>query len=147
MLQSPHPRSRDASSARTSDGSAFPDTRGAIDRVLAVLEQRRLSPTEVRVLLHLLDREGSLVDVADALGHPPTVITRAAGGLDSRGLVRWFHAAHTKESRLAITAEGLAMMRGLFAAADPAAGDAPPRESSDLMSGANLVLLTGGSRP
>jgi DNA-binding MarR family transcriptional regulator len=92
--------------------------------VLAVLEQRRLSPTEVRVLLHLLDREGSLVDVADALDHPPSVITRAAGGLDSRGLVRWFHGAHTKESRLAITADGLAAMRALLAAADIAAGRA-----------------------
>ena len=100
--------------------------RGAIDRVLAVLEQRGLSPTEVRVLLHLIDREASLVEVASALGHPPTVITRAGGGLDSRGLVRWFHAAHTKESRLAITADGLAVMRRLFAAADTAVGEAPP---------------------
>jgi len=118
-----------------------------MDRVLAVLERRGLSPTEVRVLVNLLDREGSLVDVADSLGHPPSVITRAAGELDSRGLVRWFHAAHTKESRLAITADGLATMRALLAAADPAAGEAPPRKSHDSMSGASLVLLTGGSRP
>jgi DNA-binding MarR family transcriptional regulator len=109
--------------------------------VLAMLEQRGLSPTEVRVLLHLLDREASLVEVANALGHPPSVITRAAGGLDSRGLVRWFHAAHTKETRLAITADGLAAMRALLAA-----GKAPPRESHDSVSGANLVLLPG-SRP
>src|SRR6185436_12517622 len=142
MLQSPHPRSRDASSARTSDGSAFPDTRGAIDRVLAVLEQRRLSPTEVRVLLNLLDREGSLVDVAASLGHPPSEITRAAGGLDSRGLVRWFHAAHTKESRLAITANGLAAMRAVLAAADVAAAEAPSWESHASMSAPNLVLLS-----
>jgi DNA-binding MarR family transcriptional regulator len=129
MLQSRHPKSRDASSARTSDGSAFPDPRGAIDRVLATLEQRRLSPTEVRVLLNLLDREGSLVDVADSLGHPPSVIARAARGLDSSGLVRWFHAAHTKESRLAITADGLVAMRALLATADiamPPSADVPP---------------------
>jgi DNA-binding MarR family transcriptional regulator len=88
-----------------------------------MLEQRGLSPTEVRVLLHLLDRERSLVDVADALRHPPSVITRAAGGLDSRGLVRWFHAAHTKESRLAITADGLATTRALLAMADIAVGN------------------------
>jgi DNA-binding MarR family transcriptional regulator len=87
--------------------------------VLATLEQRRLSPTEVRVLVNLLDREGSLVDVADALGHPPSVITRSAGALDSRGLVRWFHAAHTTESRLAITADGLAAMRALLAEGEP----------------------------
>ena len=115
--------------------------------MLAVLEQRGLSPTEVRVLLHLVDREASLVEVANALGHPPSMITRAAGGLDSRGLIRWFHAAHTKESRLAITADGLAMMRALLAEAHPAPGEAPPRETSDSMSGANLVLLTRGSRP
>ena len=114
--------------------------------MLATLEQRGLSPTEVRVLLNLLDREGSLVDVADSLGHPPSVITRAAGGLDSRGLVRWFHAAHTKESRLAITADGLAAMRALFAAADIAVGEAPPRESHDSMRASNLVLVNGGSR-
>src|SRR5215210_6704166 len=124
MLQSPHPRSRGASSALTSDGSAVPDRRRAIDRVLAVLEQRRLSPTEVRVLLHLVDREAGLVEVANALGHPPSMITRAAGGLDSRGLIRWFHAAHTKESRLAITADGLATMRALLAVADIAVGEA-----------------------
>ena len=118
-----------------------------IDRVLAMLEQRGLSPTEVRVLLHLLDRDASLVDVADALGHPPSVITRAGGGLDSRGLVRWFHAAHTKETRLAITADGLATVRSLLAAAALPAAEAPPRESHDSVSGANLVLLTGGSRP
>ena len=114
--------------------------------MLAVLEQRGLSPTEVRVLLHLLDREASLVQVANALGHPPGVITRAGGGLDSRGLVRWFHAAHTKESRLAITADGLAAMRALLAAAALTAGEARPRESHDSVSGANLVLLPG-SRP
>jgi DNA-binding MarR family transcriptional regulator len=85
-----------------------------IDRVLAVLEQRGLSPTEVRVLLNLLDREASLIELADALGHSPSVITRAGGRLDSRGLVRWFHAAHNKESRLAITADGLATMRALL---------------------------------
>jgi DNA-binding MarR family transcriptional regulator len=114
MLQSPHPRSRGASNPHPGDGAVVAQTRGAIDRVLATLEQRRLSPTEVRVLLHLLDREGSLVEIADALGHPPSVITRAAGGLDSRGLVRWFHAAHTKESRLVITADGLAATRALW---------------------------------
>jgi DNA-binding MarR family transcriptional regulator len=135
MLQSPHPRYRRAT------------RRQAIDRALAVLEQRRLSPTEVRVLLNLLDREASLVDVANALGHSPRVITRAAGGLDSRGLVRWFHAADTKESRLAITADGLAATRALLAAADLAAGEAPPREAHDSMRGSKSVLLTGGSRP
>jgi DNA-binding MarR family transcriptional regulator len=113
-----------------------------IDHVLAMLEQRGLSPTEVRVLLHLIDREASLVDVADALGHPPGVITRAGGGLASRGLVRWFHAAHTKESRLAITAGGLAAMRALLAAADPGVGEAPPPEVTTLPGAPDLVLLT-----
>ena len=111
-----------------------------------MLELRGLSPTEVRVLLHLLDREASLVEVANALGHPPSVIARAGGGLDSRGLVRWFHAAHTKESRLAITANGLAAMRAVLAAADVAVGEAPPWESHDSMRASNLVLLSGGSR-
>jgi DNA-binding MarR family transcriptional regulator len=106
-------------SAYPRDEPAVAQIRRMTDRALAVLEQRRLSPTEVRVLLHLLDREASLVEVANALGHPPSVITRAGGGLDSRGLVRWFHASHTKESRLAITADGLATMRALLAAADP----------------------------
>jgi DNA-binding MarR family transcriptional regulator len=140
MLQAPHPTSRDATSANLSDGLAFGQTGAVIDRVLAVLEQRGLSPTELRVLLNLFDREASLVDVANALGHPPSVITRAGGGLASRGLVRWFHAAHTKESRLAITSDGLATMRAVLAAAGLAAGEAPARES-------HLILLTGGSRP
>ena len=123
MLQSPHPTSRGATGAHAGDGSAVARTRRATDSLLAVLEQRGLSPTQVRVLLHLLDREASLVEVANALGHPPSVITRAAGGLASRGLVRWFHAGHTKESRLEITADGLATLRSLLAAAAPI-GDA-----------------------
>jgi DNA-binding MarR family transcriptional regulator len=121
MLQSPH------------QGAAVAQTRGTIDRVLAMLEQRGLSPTEVRVLLHLLDREASLVEIANALGHPPGVITGAGGRLDSRGLVRWFHAAHTKESRLAITADGVATMRALLAAG---------QQCHDSASGDNLVVMT-----
>jgi DNA-binding MarR family transcriptional regulator len=145
MLQAPHPRSRGATSAHAGDGPAVAPTRGAIDRVLAVLEQRGLSPTEVRVLLHLLEREASLVEVANSLDHPPSVITRAAGGLDSRGLVRWFHAAHTKQTRLAITADGLATMRALLDPADRATGEAPSRESHEPMTAPDLVLVTGGS--
>jgi DNA-binding MarR family transcriptional regulator len=101
-----------------------------------MLELRGLSPTEVRVLLHLLDREASLVEVANALGHPPSVITRAGGGLDSRGLVRWFHGPHTKESRLAITADGRAAIRAVLTAEG---------ENHDAMNAPNLVLVTGGA--
>jgi hypothetical protein len=67
------------------------------------------------VLLGLLDREASLAELGDALGQGPTEIRRAGQSLAMRGLVRWQHVGRNKETRLGITAAGLAAIRALLA--------------------------------
>jgi DNA-binding MarR family transcriptional regulator len=96
-------------------------SRTAIDRVLEVFERRGLSPSELRLLLRLLDREASLSELADALGKRPSEMTRVGGRLATRGLIRWCHVGPRGETRLAITEDGAATMSALLAAADRAA--------------------------
>jgi len=89
--------------------------RTVIDRVLDVFERRRLSPGELRVLLSLLDREASLSEIAEALGKPPSEISRVGSRLAMRGLVRWYHFGPRMETRLVLTTDGQATMRALLA--------------------------------
>ena len=98
-----------------------------VDRVLEVFDRSGLSPCELRVLLTLLDREASLPEIADALGKPPSEVTRAGRRLATRGLVRWYHVGAREETRLVITARGLATMQSLLAAAERAADKPAPR--------------------
>jgi DNA-binding MarR family transcriptional regulator len=91
--------------------------RAALDRVLELLRRRRLSATEMRVLLVLLDRKASLTELAEALGQRPVEIRRAGRSLAARGLVRWQHVGRRKETHIEITAEGLATIRALLPAA------------------------------
>lgn len=91
--------------------------RTGIDRVLEVLERRGLSPSELRVLLCLLDREASLAELAEALGRPLSEVRRSGGRLARRGLVRWYHFGRRDETRLTITRDGRATMQALTAEA------------------------------
>jgi DNA-binding MarR family transcriptional regulator len=93
------------------------ETARALDRVLELLERRQLPATELRVLLRLVDREASLSELAEVLSHRPIDITRAGRSLAMRGLVRWRHLGRRKETRLGITAAGLATIRALLTAA------------------------------
>jgi DNA-binding MarR family transcriptional regulator len=101
--------------------------RTVVDRVLEVFDRCGLSPCELRVLLTLLDREASLPEIAEALGKPASEVTRAGRRLATRGLVRWYHVGAREETRLVITARGLATMRTLLAAAERAAAKPEPR--------------------
>jgi DNA-binding MarR family transcriptional regulator len=94
------------------------DERAALDRMLELLQRRRLSATETRVLLALIDRLASLSELADALGQRPVEIRRAGRSLSARGLVRWHHVGRRKETHVEITAEGMAAIRALLPAAD-----------------------------
>jgi DNA-binding MarR family transcriptional regulator len=96
--------------------------RTAIDRALEVFERRGLSPGELRVLLKLLDRDASLSEMAEALGKPPSEISRAGSRLATRGLVRWCHVGARGQTRLEITTDGLTTMRTLLAEAERAVG-------------------------
>jgi DNA-binding MarR family transcriptional regulator len=98
-----------------------------VARVLEVFDRCGLSPCELRVLLTLLDREARLAEIAEALGKPASEVTRAGRRLAMRGLVRWYHVGAREETRLVITARGLATMRALLAAAERAAEKPEPR--------------------
>jgi len=82
-----------------------------------LLERRRLSATELRVLLELIDRNATLPELAKALDLRPLEIRRASRRLTMRGLVRWRHVGKRSETTLAITAAGLATTRALLTAA------------------------------
>ena len=91
--------------------------RATLDRVLELVERRKLSATELRVLLALLDRGASLADLAEALDERPDEITRASRRLSMRGLIRWHHVGKRTQTRLEITTSGLTTVRALLTAA------------------------------
>jgi DNA-binding MarR family transcriptional regulator len=88
--------------------------RAEIDQVLGMLERRGLSLGELRLLLRLFYREGSLADIGEALDKPVSEIWRTAGRLSRRGLVRWYHVRPRDETRLTITKDGRATVRALL---------------------------------
>jgi DNA-binding MarR family transcriptional regulator len=98
-----------------------------LDRVLELVERSKLSATELRVLLALLNRGACLADLAEALDQRPDEITRAGRSLSMRGLIRWHHVGRRKQTRLEITSSGLTTVRALLTAAGAtsAAADRP----------------------
>jgi hypothetical protein len=88
-----------------------------LDRVLELVARRRLSAAELRVLLRLVDREASIVELAEALDERALDVRRCGRHLAARGLVRWLHSGTRKETRLAIAPAGLATVRALLMAA------------------------------
>jgi DNA-binding MarR family transcriptional regulator len=104
--------------------------RATLDRVLELVERRRLSATELRVLLALLDRGACLSDLAEALDGRPDEITRAGRSLSMRGLIRWHHVGRRKQTRLEITSSGLTTVRPLLTAAGPASAAADRPEAA-----------------
>jgi DNA-binding MarR family transcriptional regulator len=82
-----------------------------LDRVLELVERSKLSATELRVLLVLLNRGACLADLAEALDQRPAEITRAGRSLSRRGLIRWHHVGRRKQTRLEITSSGLTTVR------------------------------------
>ncbi len=101
---------------RPSDRSTLA-ARATLDRVLELVERRRLSAIELRVLLARLEREACLADLADALDQRPDEITRASRSLSMRGLIRWHHVGTRNQTQLQITSSGLTTVRALLTAA------------------------------
>jgi DNA-binding MarR family transcriptional regulator len=95
-----------------------------LDRILELFERRKLSATELRVLLALIDSGAGVSDLAEALDQSPDQITRAGRSLSSRGLIRWHHVGLRKETRFDITSSGLTTVRALLTAAGATAADA-----------------------
>jgi DNA-binding MarR family transcriptional regulator len=104
-----------------------------LDRILELFERRKLSATELRVLLALIDRGAGVSDLAEALDQSPDEITRAGRSLSMRGLIRWQHVGSRKETRFDITSSGLTTVRSLVTAAGATAADADRPEAAPRM--------------
>ena len=104
--------------------------RATLDRVLELVVRRKLSATELRVLLALLDRGACLPDLAEALDQRPDEVTRAGRSLSMRGLIRWHHVGKRKQTRLEITSSGLTTVRALLTAAGVSSAGADRPEAA-----------------
>ena len=78
-----------------------------LDKLLAMLERRHLSPMELRVLLWLSERRAPPSELAEGLGGSPGAIRYAARSLSMRGLVRRrFECGQTSRFVFEITPAG-----------------------------------------
>ena len=87
---------QDVSRRLRASGRTVSVAQATLDRVLELFERRKLSATELRVLLALIDRGAGVSDLAEALDQSPTEITRAGRSLSMRGLIRWHHVGSRK---------------------------------------------------
>jgi DNA-binding MarR family transcriptional regulator len=106
------------------DGPSPAAAQATLDRILELFERRKLSATELRVLLALIERGAGVSDLAEALDRSPDEITRAGRSLSMRGLIRWHHVGSRKETRFDITSSGLTTVRARLTAAGAPAADA-----------------------
>ena len=129
---SPRLRLRSVPSDRVGSGRTTGPARAALDHVLELVGRRRLSTTELRVLLRLVDREAAVPELAEALGHRTGEIRHAGRRLAMRGLVRWHHVGWKDQTRLDITRPGLATVQAMLTAArqGQATGDRAPMNAS-----------------
>jgi len=114
---------QDISRPSARDGPSPDVAQAALDRILELFDRRKLSATELRVLLALIDRGAGVSDLAEALDQSPDEITRAGGSLSMRGLIRWHHVGSGKQTRFDITSSGLTTVRALLTAAGATAAD------------------------
>jgi hypothetical protein len=120
------PRRRIADPRRRGDVTRTERRRLTLDRGLELLEQRRLSATELRLLLALLDGEAPVRTLAQTLRLTDTQVRRAGARLYVRNLIRW-RDGDDRATMLDVTPAGLATVRPLLAAAGHAAPGAVVR--------------------
>jgi len=87
-----------------------------LDVLLALLERRDMSPTELRVLLAVVHRERSLRDLAELFEKSGASFRRTARRLHLEGMLRQRHD-DSGEPLFAITPRGLAAVKPLMTAA------------------------------
>src|SRR3954465_8367564 len=92
-----------------------------LDVLLALLERRDLSPTELRVLLAVVHRERSLRDLTELFEKSSARLRRTARRLYLEGMLRQRHD-DSGEPLFAITPRGLAALKPLITAARSGAG-------------------------
>ena len=112
------------------DGPSSAVAQATLDRILELFERRKLSATELRVLLALIDRGAGVSDLAEALDQSPDEITRAGRSLSMRGLIRWHHVGSRKVTQFDITSSGLTTVRALLTAVGATAADADRPEAA-----------------
>lgn len=88
-----------------------------LDGLLELLERRRLSATELRILLAVFGREVPVSELAESFGRPAVEIRRTGARLYARGLLRWRHDAASEEAVFGVTPAGLTTLRPLLTAA------------------------------
>jgi DNA-binding MarR family transcriptional regulator len=94
-----------------------------LDRLLALVERRALSALELRILLHLLDGELTVLQLAEALDRSPTDVVLATRRLSRGGFARRRSSGPTREPVFSSTPAGALAVRPLLtAASDPAGG-------------------------
>ena len=93
--------------------------------MLELLERRRLSPIELRILLALRDGDVAVSGLAESFDRRPEEIRRAAARLYARGLLHWRHDRGRDEPTFAITQAGTIALRPIQIAGSPAAPGAP----------------------
>ncbi len=88
-----------------------------LDLLLELLEGRRLSPTELRILVAALESEVAVSSLEKTLGRAPAEIRRTAARLYARGLIGWRDCRDSNDAVFAITRAGVATLRPLLTAA------------------------------
>jgi DNA-binding MarR family transcriptional regulator len=96
------------------------DQLSVADDALDVLEQHRLSPAELRILLAVREVDVELNELARSLERRPIEVRRAAARLYARGLLRWRYSprpgtSREKEEVLGISGAGRSVLRPLTA--------------------------------
>ena len=96
------------------------DQLSVADHALDVLEQHRLSPAELRILLAVRQGDVELNELARSFERNSIEVRRAAARLYARGLLRWRYSpepgmTRNKEEVLGITEAGLSIIRPLAA--------------------------------
>jgi DNA-binding MarR family transcriptional regulator len=94
-----------------------PPAWSALDRTLDILERRRLSAAELRVLVELVDHEATVGELANTLGRQAAEIACTSRRLAVRGLIRRRHGPDDVPTVLSITQTGVATVRPLLTAA------------------------------
>jgi DNA-binding MarR family transcriptional regulator len=80
-----------------------------LDGLLELLEEGRDSPTELRVLLELVDRhDATITELAKALDAPVPDLRPATRRLANRGLLRAWHEPRNEQTLFSLTPAGLA---------------------------------------
>jgi DNA-binding MarR family transcriptional regulator len=88
----------------------------SVDVALDLLEQRRLTPTELRILLAVRHGERTESELAQRLGRRVMEVRPAAGALYARGLLQWRHLRGGSDSAFALTPAAKLALRPLLTA-------------------------------